>query len=79
MSAAWPRDSCNLGFDRTWVAGAQPALLFIADPDALSLFLLVRLGRLCPAAGREEPNAFGLEIVSSLLLVQLSWSHNYYR
>lgn len=78
MRSAWPRDSCNLGFDGAWVAGAQPALLLIAAPDALSLVLLVRLGRLCPAAGREEPNAFGLEIVSSLLLVQLSWSHNYY-
>jgi len=77
-SEAWPCKSCNLGSDRAWVAAAQPVLPFIAEPDAISLFLLERSGSLCPTAGRERANALGLGIVSSLLLpVQLSWSYNY--
>lgn len=61
------------------MAGAQPALPFIAGADVVSLFLPERSGSLCPAAGREEANALALEIVSSLLLVQLGWSCNCYR
>lgn len=78
MGEAWPCSSCNSGFDSTRVAGAQPALPFVTDPDAISLFLPEKSHSLCPNPGREETNTFSLESVSSLLVVQLSWSCHCY-